>query len=174
MRHAPSTGQGASRHGEEELFPQCVGDPREAQPWHGSIETGPRVAGCVQRQADVGSGAQGLLVCTQGPAQSCFRKGPTLGLAAVSGDPTRKGEGCQGPQCAYRPQGHLARRRGPAGRSCPQPQRLSLPSNPGPSKLPSRATILGMPSMNWCPPWPHCVYPEAGYQPRVGNKPTKT
>ena len=49
--------RGTRRHREEELLPQCVGGPWEPQRWRGPVGTGLRVAGGVQWQTDVGSGA---------------------------------------------------------------------------------------------------------------------
>ena len=91
-------GRGARRHGEEELFPEQVRDPREARPWCGSVGTGPRVAGGVQRQADIGSGAQGPFWCACRGQLSCVFQGLTLGLAAVVQGPYKERRGVRGPR----------------------------------------------------------------------------
>lgn len=158
QRYAPSTGRGgpqARRRGTLSAArrrPQ--GGPalawirwRRPQGGRGCPEGGRHWLG--------GTGA--LLVHTQGPAQSCF-PGTYPGARCCFPGPLQGKEGYWGPQCAYRPQGHPARRRGPASQ-CPQPPApLLSPSDPSPSTLPSRATVLGMPCMNWrllaplCPP----------------------
>lgn len=82
-----------------------------------------------------------------GASSVLFSRDRPWGSLLFSRAPTRKG-GVSGAPCAHRPQGHPARRRGPAGQ-CPRPPApLLAPSDPSPSQLPSRA-VLGTPSMDW-------------------------
>lgn len=156
QRHAPSTGQeGPQARRRGTLSTVCrrpQGGPALA--WiHWRRPQGGR--GCPEAGRCWLGGTGALLVRTQGPAQSCFR-GTYPGARCCFLGTLQGKVGCRGPQRAYRPQGHFARRRGPAGQ-CPQPPApLLSPSDPGPSKLPSRATVLGMPSMNWCLLAPLC------------------
>lgn len=157
QRHVPSTGRGglqARRRGTlSRARKRPQGDPALVWiRWHRP----PGGRGCPEAGRRWCGGTGALLVCMQGPAQSCF-PGTDPGARCCCPGPLQGKEGCRGPPCANRPQGHPARRRGPAGQ-CPQPPApLLAPSDPSPRQLPSRA-VLGTPSMDWllqappCPP----------------------
>lgn len=139
-------GRRARRHGEEELFPQCVGDPREARPWHGSIGAGPRVAGGVQRQADVGSGAQGPFWCAHRGQLSLVFEGPTLGLTAVFWGPYKERWGVGGPS-VLTDHRDTSLGDGVPPASVPSPQRLSSPPpTPAPASSPPEPPSLACPA----------------------------
>jgi len=139
-------GGGARRHGEEELFLQHVGDPREARPWHGSVGAGPRVAGGVQREADIGLGAQGPFWCTHRGQLSPVFQGPTLGLAAVSRGPYKERRGIGGPSVLTDHRDTLLGD-GVLPASVPSPQHLSSPRpTPAPARSPPEPLSLACPA----------------------------
>lgn len=156
-------GGGARRHGEEELFPEHVRDPREARPWCGSIGTGPRVAGGVHRQADIGSGAQGpFWYACRGQLSPVFQ-GLTLGLAAVVQGPYKERRGVRGPCVLTDHRDTLLGDEVLPG-SVPSPQHHSSPPpTPAPASSPPETSLAR-------PAWTafsrrHPVHLEAGDQP---------